>query len=122
MAAEEVYSLDYLETSVYETLFTGVVMSEETTSSGMSARYMEYMDVESASADVRLMQSNTYKPLVTETRIFDFSTAKIVKPSSKKLVNIEIQSYLPSTPNNLQTVRITLILQNNQWYLDSGTY
>jgi len=122
MAAEEVYSIDYLKTSVYESLFTGVVMSEESNSSGMSARYIEYMDVDSANSDILLMQSNTYTPLVTETRIFDFSTAKIVKPSSKKLINIEIQSYLPSTPDNIQTVRITLVLQNEQWYLDSGTY
>ncbi|MBQ8818321.1 MAG: hypothetical protein IJZ83_07070 [Clostridia bacterium] len=122
MAAEEVYSKDYLESSVYEALFTGVVMSEEEGASsleGLSARYIEYMDSDST---VWLMQSNTYPPLVNETRIFDFSTAKVVKPGSKKLVNIEVETYLESSPDERITVRITMVLVDGEWYLDSGTY
>ena len=39
-AAEKVYSKEYLESSVYEALFTGAVTSEGT--DGLLARYMEY--------------------------------------------------------------------------------
>ena len=97
-------------------------MSEEEGASsleGLSARYIEYMDSDST---VWLMQSNTYPPLVKETRIFDFSTAKVVKPGSKKLVNIEVETYLESSPDERITVRITMVLVDGEWYLDSGTY
>ena len=122
-AAEAVYSKDYLENSVYVSLFTGVVMSDENVAlEGLSARYMEYMDINSSSTEAYLMQSNTYEPLVTEKRIFDFSTATVVKPGSKELVNIEIESYLESSPDDRVTVRITMVMQDDEWYLDSGTY
>lgn len=114
--AEKVYSSDYLK-SIYEALFTGAVTLDST--SGLSARYIEY---EHNTNGTMLMQSSEYKPLVTETRIFDFSTAKIVKPSSKKLVNIEVETYLKSNPEDRSTVRVTLVLENGNWYLDSGTY
>lgn len=114
--AEKVYSSDYLK-SIYEALFTGAVTIDST--SGLSARYIEY---EHSSNGTMLMQSSEYKPLVTETRIFDFSTAKMVKPSSKKLVNIEVETYLKSNPDDRSTVRVTLVLENGEWYLDSGTY
>lgn len=115
--AEKIYSKDYLESSVYEALFTGAVVSDNV--SGLSARYIEYQHATLGSV---LMQSNTYKPLVSEKRIFDFSTAEMVKPSNKKLVNIEVETYLESSPEERVTVRVTMVLVNGEWYLDSGTY
>ncbi len=117
IAAEKIYSKDYLEASVYEALFTGAVVSDNV--SGLSARYIEYQHSILGSV---LMQSNTYKPLVSEKRIFDFSTAEMVKPSNKKLVNIEVETYLESSPEERVTVRVTMVLVNGEWYLDSGTY
>ena len=118
--AEQVYSRDYLNASVYETLFTGASASEKTEM--LRARYIEYTNPDEGDTVSSLMQSNTYSALVSETRIFDFSTARIVKPSSKKLVNIEVETYLESKPDQRQTVRVTMVLQDGQWYLDSGTY
>ena len=69
-----------------------------------------------------LMESNIYEPLISETRYYDFSTAKIVKPGSSKLVNIEVESYVNSKPDERITVRVTMVLQDGEWYLDSGTY
>ncbi len=117
-ASEKVYSKDYLENSVYLALFSGASLSDDL--SGLSARYIEFSDTDMAT--VSFMQSNTYEPLVTETRIFDFSTATMVKPSSKKLVNIEVQTYLESKPDERTAVRVTMVLQDGQWFLDSGTY
>lgn len=121
-AAEQVYSMDYLE-SIYEALFTGVSNSDENVELEiLSARYIEYMPSQSASAVAYLMQSNDYPPLVTEKRIYDFSTAKVVKPGNKTLANIEIESYLESDPENREVVKITMVKQDDVWYLDSGTY
>lgn len=115
---ESVYSVDYLNTSVYEGLFTGASASDDLT--GLYARYIEYYDVDTDTAS--LMESNLYEPLISETRYYDFSTAKMVKPGSSKLVNIEVESYVNSKPDERITVRVTMVLQDGEWYLDSGTY
>lgn len=115
--AETVYSAEYLQ-SIYEWLFVGTAgLVDEV--DGLSARYIEYTD---ESGMGYLMKSNTFKPLVSERRIYDFSTAKIVKPSNKKYVNIEIDSYPESDPTQVLRVRISMQLQNGVWMLDSATY
>ena len=116
-AAEQVYSADYLS-SIYDSLFVGTAAATDSVD-GMSARYIDYADEDGV---VTLMQSNTYDALITEQRQFDFSTAKMVKPSNREYVNIEIESYLPSKPEDRQTVRISMILQDGTWMLDSATY
>ena len=116
-AAALVYSTDYLN-AIYETMFVGS-LSDTNYVEGMTARYIEYADDE---GNVSLMKSNTYDPFITEIREYDFSTAKIVKPANAEYVNIEIESYLPSKPENRLTVRLSMILENGQWMLDSATY
>lgn len=117
-AAETVYSMDYLE-SLYEYQFDGTVVKSGETLTSNTARYMEYQDEDGV---VTLMMSNTYEPLVTEKRIYDFSTAKIVRPKRKDFVTISIDSYLESKPDERLTVKLTMILQDGVWMLDSGTY
>ena len=117
-AAEQVYSMDYLE-SLYESLFDGTVVKSGTTLTSNTARFMEYEDEDGI---VTLMMSNTYEPLVKEKRIYDFSTAKIVRPKRKDFVTISIDSYLESNPNERLNIKLTMILQDGVWMLDSGTY
>ena len=107
--AEKVYSADYLK-GLELTMFV---------SGSMPARYMNYTD---GDGNIWLTKSREYKPLITETRKFDLSTAKMVRPSNSSRVNIEVESYLPSAPENRTVVRITLVLQNGVWMLDSPTY
>ena len=117
-SASQVYSAEYLE-SIYDTFFVGAAGVTEN-SEILSARYMEYTDPETG--DLRLMKSNSFKPLVTEKRLYDFSTAKIVRPKNGEYVTVEIESYLESTPDDRLTVKIGLRLQNGEWMLDSATY
>ena len=86
---------------------------------GFSAKYIEFFDDD---GNVSLMQSNKYAPLISETRVYDLSTAKIVKPSNSKYVNITVDSYLPSNPESVVNVRISMTLQDGVWMLDSATY
>ena len=116
--AETVYSKDYLN-SIYETLLTGVMVSEDQNTGLQKARYIEYDD---GDGNIWFMKSNTYKSLVNEKRIFDVSTAKIARGSNSKRVRVEIESYLESKPDERQTVIINLALQDGVWYLDNGTY
>ena len=107
--AEKIYSTEYLN-GLYLTMFA---------SGSMSARYMNYTD---GDGNIWLMKSREYEPLITEARKFDLSTAKMVRPSNANRVNIKVESYLPSAPENRTVVRITLVLQNGVWMLDSPTY
>lgn len=115
--AEQVYSPEYLE-SIYEWLFVGTASITESVE-GLSARYMEYTDDEGMGY---LMRSNTFEPLITEQRMYDFSTASIVKPANKEYVNIELDSYLPSNPEQVLRVRLSMQLVDGVWLLDSATY
>ncbi|MBO5939509.1 MAG: hypothetical protein J6Q82_08475 [Clostridia bacterium] len=117
-SASLVYSAEYLE-SIYEMLFVGAAGVTEG-SQILSARYMEHTDPETG--EVWLMKSNTIDPLVTEKRLYDFSTAKIVRPKNGQYVTVEIESYLESTPDDRLTVKLGLCLQNGEWMLDSATY
>jgi peptide methionine sulfoxide reductase MsrA len=118
-AAEKVYSREYLA-DIYEMLFEGA--SIENITSGvvvMSPRYIEHSD---DLGTVYLMKSNTYEPLIGEKRVFDFSTAQIVRKSNRNFVTIEIESYLESKPEERLTVKLTMTKQNGEWLLDSATY
>lgn len=116
-AAEKVYSPEFLA-SHYDILFVGTAGLTDSVT-GLSARYIERSDDEGATY---LMQLNTYKPLITERRIYDFSTVEMVRPSNKKYVTLELDSYLESKPDEIRRVRVSMQLVNGQWYLDSPTY
>lgn len=116
-AAEKVYSPEFLA-SHYDLLFVGTAGITASVA-GLSARYIERTDDEGATY---LMQLNTYEALITEPRIYDFSTVKMVRPSNKKYVTLELDSYLESKPEDVRRVRISMQLVNGEWYLDSPTY
>ncbi len=116
-AAERVYSPEFLN-SRYDTLFVGTAGLTDSVV-GLSARYMEYTDDEGATY---LMQSNTFEALISERRVYDFSTARIIKPSNKKYVTVEMDSYLESKPDQILRVRVSMQLVDGVWYLDSPTY
>lgn len=117
-AAEKVYSKEYLA-AIYQALFEGTALNDDEGLKNLSARYFEHTD---DLGTVSLMKSNTYEPLVNGKRIFDLSTAQIVSPKRKNFVTIEVESYMESTPDRRETVKLSMILQDGVWMLDSGTY
>lgn len=116
--AATVYSADYLK-SLYDVLFTGVMISEDISSGLLVARYIEF---ESESGQVWFMQSNNIEPLSTEKRIFDVDTARILRGSNATRVRVEMESYLESKPTERLAVTVILVKENGEWFLDSGTY
>jgi hypothetical protein len=118
--AETVYSKNYLENTLYETLFVGVATLSEEYLTGRTARYYEYTD---SDGEVWLMKSNTYEAVISDERpIFDYSTAKIVRPYRRNFVNIEIEYYYESAPDTRNTVKISMIMQDGVWMLDGQTF
>ena len=112
---EEVYSLDYTN-SIYGTLFDGVVSGNVV----MTARYIE---TTASNGAMMLAQSNNYDPMKVEKRVYLFETAKInALSSSKNLVRISIDTYLPSAPDKIVTREITLVYQRGNWFLNNPTF
>lgn len=116
-AAEKVYSRDYLA-SLYESIFDGTVVQNDTVLVSSTARYMEYSDEDGT---VTLMMSNTYKPIISERLSYDLSTAEIVRPKRKDFVTISVQAFYESRPEERFEVKLSMILQDGVWLLDSAT-
>ncbi len=116
-AASAVYSAAFLE-SIYEMMFVGTVGADGSVN-GVTARYKEHQD---EAGNISLMKSNTYDPLIRETRQYLFDTAEIVEPSNGDFVTIAVDSYLPSKPDNILNVTVTMVLENGVWMLDGPTY
>ena len=118
--AETVYSKNYLENTIYESLFDGVATLSEEYLTGRTARYYEYTD---SDGEVWLMMSNTYEAVITDERpIYDYSTAKIVRPYRRNFVNVEIEYHYESDPSKTYTVKISMIMQDGVWMLDGQTF
>lgn len=117
--AETVYSDDFLK-GVYEMLFTGAVVSEEFESGKLGARYSAYTDED---GQTWLISLDSYSIDLGPKRIYDFSTAKVVRPGNKKFVNIKIESYPEGEPEKREVGVISMAKQDDgKWYLDSPTY
>ena len=112
---ESAYSLDYTN-SIYPMLFDGFV-------SGNAVLPARYAETTASNGAMMLAQSNTYDAMKVERRVYLFETAKInVLSSSKNLVRISVDTYLPSAPDKIVTREITLVYQRGNWFLNNPTF
>ncbi len=109
-AVGEVYSARYTE-SVMGMMFVGATLGEDT-GTAIAARYSQ--------DESWFYQNRLYEPVVTNMRVYDYASMKIVKPSSQDYVNIEIDSYAPG--QGWMTFTLSFALEENGWRLDSPTY
>jgi hypothetical protein len=105
---EEVYSTEFLAT-YYTTLFDGFMTGDTV----FPARYYETGNW--------LYQSVDIEPLVTWQRIYDYSTMRVIKPSSADYVTVEIDTHLEGDDTVLP-VKISMVYERGGWYLDAPTY
>ena len=106
--AQRVYSSDYCE-ELFQSCFDGVLHEGITV--------LDYTSI-----SVELYQSSVKEALTREERIYIYSSMKIVRPSNKEYVNIEIKSYLESTPDKIETDHLSFLYEDGNWYLDTPTY
>ena len=102
-----VYSAAYTE-SLFAPLFDGYVYEE----GSMPAQYREDA--------TRLYQCKSYEPLVTQQRIYDYASMRVVGGDAETAI-IEIDSHLENEQTTL-IVELVLVLENGQWRLDTPTY
>ncbi|MBR2621515.1 MAG: hypothetical protein IKC97_03995 [Clostridia bacterium] len=103
----EVYSADYLE-SLFVTMFDGYAYEE----GAMAAQIHEDA--------ARLYQHRSYTPLITNQRIYDYSTMRIVDGDDQTAV-IQLDSHLENEQTTL-IVELVLVLEDGEWKLDTPTY
>lgn len=125
--SEKVYSENYLR-GVYSSVFDGIRTDfSDSSSSVLLARY-----IEEASGDdgiLYLRKSNISKALFEEQRTYDYESMTIRKPYSKNRVNVDITAYgshysseTMQVENGAHTVRLSFVLEDGAWRLDSPTY
>ena len=114
-AAEKVYSAAYLEV-LYASAFDGYAVENGAGSATFAyARYLEANDW-----IYRLQNDTVY--LKDGMRVYDYSTMKIISPSDAEACYVQMDSWMPSSPDVISTDPIRLVLQDDgQWYLDSFT-
>lgn len=111
-AAEEVYSKAYLEQVIYPAIFTGYAISDTSGKPHFAnGRYLE---------DRGWIYQYTGEKVTASVRlIYCFAEMQVVKPSSDKLCFVEIPCYPAGRPEEVRVRRLTLVLQDGEWYLDS---
>ncbi len=119
VAAEKVYSEGFLNDVLYPAAFDGYAIDNSAggTAFGL-ARYQELAGTfcQSLSENKDGKDLNT---LYTEMRIYDYSTMKVLSLGREDACKVSMQSWLENSPENVEEVEISMILQNGEWYLDS---
>ena len=107
-AAEQVYSENYL-TAVYEGAFDGIL-------TGNTGAYLRFYDDGNS-----LYQNTTLHDFTVNERIYDYSTMKIVDPSSADYINVTVESYSIANSQR-EEINLSFTFERGNWYLDSPTY
>lgn len=106
--AEKVYSTDYLK-AIYETAFDGYL-------TGSSSAYMRFYETSDW-----LYQSIYAPDYKLSERIYDYSSIRMIEPSSDEYINITIDTYTLAN-RKVKTISLSFVYERGNWYLDSPTY
>ena len=123
-AASRVYSPELLETNLYQAAFTGYVVE----TAAVEARFVEdgtylYQAREPAAGiapEVAALLSRR-DLLAGRMRVYDFSTLRVVRPSTPRAVFVTMNSWYVDRPETVEVKRLRLVLTPSGWRLDSFT-
>ena len=112
-AIEEIYSTEYLNDVIYTAIFDGFAIEDGAGGSVVGvARYYEEGNY--------LWQSKEFRvPPYEGKRIYDYSTMQVRSLGKTDRCTITVDSWLEDTPNQIETVKILIKLQDGKWYLDN---
>lgn len=107
-ATLKVYSEDYIS-SVLDSCFNGFM--DENGETAVQPKYLGHTG--------KLMLNTEYEVYVKGDRRYDLDTMEIVKPSNGKIVNVSLDAI---DGEERTRARLTFVLQDGEWRLDSPTY
>ena len=110
--AERIYSQKYLESVLYPFAFTGYAV-DNVGGNVSVARYLE--------DEEWIYLATSGKNYLEGTRVYDYSTMKISYPGNAKAFYVTMDSWLESSPDKIEKIRLRIVQQDGQWYLDSFT-
>lgn len=114
-AAEKVYSRGFLEDVLYVAAFDGYAFEDSMGGSVFAvARYME-------DANGFVISSDPDDIRYTAMRIYDYSTMEVLSLGRSDACKVRMSSWLENSPERVEPVTVSLILQDGQWFLDSFT-
>jgi hypothetical protein len=115
-AAEQVYTAEYLK-GIYTMAFDGY--ADENTGNVTTARYLE---TNGWLMKYAFGESDPFN-ILPGKRVYDFDTMEIVKPSTAKYLNVEVDSHVEGAENG-EVMHLTLRfkLTEDGWRLDAPTY
>lgn len=115
-AAAAVYSADYLE-EISTMAFVGY--ADENTGAVSTARYLE--SSEGYLLRYSFGETDSFNILPGKRR-YKLDTMEIVKPSSANSVNVKVDSYLEGKEDEILSVTLRFVLEEDGWRLDTPTY
>ena len=114
-AAERVYSRDFLEDVLYKAAFDGYAFEDSMGGSVFAvARYME-------DGSSFFISSDPEDTRYTAMRVYDYSSMQVLSLGRSDACKVVMSSWLENTPEQVEDVSISLVLQDGQWFLDSFT-
>ena len=117
--AEKIYSKGLLEDVLYKTLFEGYAVEDGAGGAVYGlARYRTVSERFSVTTD-KNAEGKDENIFFTSMRIYDYSTMKVRSLGREDACAVAIESWLPESPEKIETVELILALQDGQWYLDS---
>lgn len=112
-AVERVYAKAYRD-SVLSLMLNGYMYpSGDGEKTVVTADYME--------KTTGLFLSTRHGILIPETRLYIYSTMRIVSGDSTHFT-VQLDSYLPSSPEEIVQVKLSFLFEEGDWYLNSPTY
>ena len=108
--AEKIYSKNYLK-NIYVQIFDGYMIDSQHYN---LAKYIENTK--------GFFKYSLDENIDVEKLVFDHSTMKIAKASRADYVNIEISAAPENNPSASFVMKVSFILEDGEWYLDSPSF
>jgi len=117
--AEKIYSKGLLEDVLYKMLFEGYAVEDGAGGAVYGlARYRVVSERFSVTTD-KNAEGKDENIFFTSMRIYDYSTMAVRSLGREDACAVTMESWLPETPEKIETVELILVLQDGLWYLDS---
>ena len=114
MLAEKVYTPECLA-PFYSTCFDGLAFTDSQNSFITSEARFD-------SGSVDFGQSKNLVNGLKGMRVYEYSSMRIIEPSTQQQFIIMINTWMENTPNQIEEVRLSFVLgQDGQWYLNTFT-
>ena len=114
-AAAKVYSAALLESSVYPSMFDGLMQSTPGSASKyLPARYIQ----DNTDLYILIEEDGAYHPTPL---IYDYASMKIIRPSNAQRVSISINAWEEDKPDRVFEMKLFLVKENDVWLLDKLT-